>query len=116
MLRFLKSFRFAVNGLRFSLHQQINIKIQIALALAVIAFAFYISITRMEWIALLLCIGLVISLELINTALEDLVDLVCPQFNPIAGRIKDIAAGAVLFASLMAALVGLVIFYPYLFN
>jgi diacylglycerol kinase (ATP) len=116
MLRFLKSVRFALRGLRFSLHEQLNIKIQIAFALAVIGLAFYLSVDRMEWVALLICIGLVISLEMINTALEDLVDLVSPQFNPVAGKIKDIAAAAVLFASVIAAIVGSIIFYPYFFN
>lgn len=116
MSRFFKSFRFAINGLRLSLHEQLNIKIQIAVAVGVIVFGFYFDISRAEWIALLLCIGLVLSLEMVNTALEDLVDLVKPEFNPIAGKIKDIAAAAVLFASVIAAIVGMLVFYPYIFH
>ncbi len=69
----------------------------------------------MEWVAIILCIGMVLATELINTAIERLVDLISPDRNPIAGQIKDIAAGAVLICAIAAAIVGLIIFIPYLF-
>jgi diacylglycerol kinase len=116
MLRFFKSFGYAINGFRFSLREQLNIKIQIAVAIMVVALAFYFDVSRIEWIVLLLCIALVLSLEMINTALEDMVDLVSPQYNPIAGKIKDIAAASVLLSSIIAAIIGAIVFYPYCFN
>jgi diacylglycerol kinase len=58
------------------------------------------------------CFGLVISLEMINSAIENLVDLVSPEYNKLAGKAKDIAAGAVLVAAICAAIVGLIIFLP----
>ena len=113
MLRFFKSFQYAFQGIRFSLHEQLSIKIEIAAALTVILFAFYFEITKHEWIAVLLCIGLVISMEMVNSAIENLVDLVSPQIHPIAGKVKDIASAAVLVASIVAAAVGVIVFLPY---
>ena len=75
---------------------------------------FGLGITRGEWVVVCLCIGLVISAELFNTAIERLVDLVSPQRHPLAGQVKDIAAGAVLVCALAAIAVGLIIFVPYL--
>ena len=68
----------------------------------------------MEWIAVILCIGMVIGAELFNSAIERIVDLVSPQRHPLAGQIKDIAAGAVLICALTALIIGLIIFIPYL--
>ena len=64
--------------------------------------------------AIVICIGLVIAAELFNSAIERLVDLVSPQRHPVAGQVKDIAAGAVLVCALAAMVVGLIIFVPYL--
>jgi diacylglycerol kinase (ATP) len=111
--RFVKSFGFAMRGFRFSLHEQLNIKIQLVTAIAVVALGLICEITRIEWVVVLLCIALVISLEMINTAMEDLVDMVEPDYNSVAGKIKDIAAAAVLFASIIAFVIGLIIFLPY---
>ena len=82
--------------------------------LLVIGAGFAFGITPGEWTAICLCIGLVVSAELFNTAIERLVDLVSPQRHPLAGQVKDIAAGAVLVCALAAIAVGLIIFVPYL--
>jgi len=84
------------------------------IALLVIALGFYYRITSGEWVAILLCIGLVFILEIINTAIETLVDLVQPHHDPLAGKIKDIAAGAVLVGALTAAITGMIIFIRYI--
>ena len=68
-----------------------------------------------EWLVCLILFGLVISLELINTALEEVVDLVSPKWHEKAKRTKDAAAGAVLFSALISAIIGIVIFMPKLF-
>ena len=80
----------------------------------VVVAGHFFHITRMEWIAVLLCIGMVIGAEMFNSAVERIVDLVSPQRHPLAGQIKDIAAGAVLVCALTAMIVGLIIFVPYL--
>ena len=72
------------------------------------------GIDRVEWFAILICIGNVISLEMINTAIEHLVDLVEPNHNPKAGAIKDLAAGAVLVFSIISAVIGIMIFGKYI--
>jgi diacylglycerol kinase len=75
---------------------------------------FYLSIQPIEWCIILMCISLVISLELINTAVENLVDLVTLERKPLAGKIKDIAAGAVLIASAISLIIGIIVFRKYL--
>lgn len=114
MNSFFKSFSYAFNGLKISIRQR-NMKIHIACAIAVVALGLYFNITKTEWCILLLCIGGVISLEIINTAIEYLVDLVSPNYNELAGKVKDIAAGAVLLSVIFSAIVGTLVFWKYLF-
>jgi len=83
------------------------------IAVLVVALGFYYRITSEEWIAILLCIGLVLVLEILNTAIETLVDLVQPEHDPLAGKVKDIAAGAVLVGTIVAAAIGVVVFWKY---
>ena len=72
------------------------------------------GITKTEWLFVVVAIALVIITEMLNTAIEFLVDFVSPEYNELAGKVKDIAAGAVLFAALMAAVIGILVFGPYL--
>ena len=76
----------------------------------------FFGITKAEWLAVIICIGMVITAELFNSAIERLVDMVSPQWQSIAGEVKDIAAGAVLVTAIAAAIVGLIVFVPYLLN
>ena len=69
----------------------------------------------MEWVAISICIALVLALEALNTALEYLTDLVSPEYHPLAGKAKDAAAAAVLLVALGAIVVGLIVFIPHLF-
>ncbi|HEY9046560.1 MAG TPA: diacylglycerol kinase family protein [Ohtaekwangia sp.] len=116
MRAFLKSFVYAWQGIIVALREQRNLKIHVAVAILVIAAGIYYPVTRTEWCVLLLCIALVISLELINSSIENLVDLVTKEHHPLAGRVKDIAAGAVLVASIMAFFIGLMIFIPHILS
>ncbi|MFN0174291.1 MAG: diacylglycerol kinase family protein [Saprospiraceae bacterium] len=106
------SFRYAFQGLVDLFKSQANARIHGAAAAAVVLAGFYFQISRTEWIAVTLCILLVFSLEAMNTAIEYLTDLVSPDFHPLAGKAKDVAAAAVLLAALGAVLVGLLIFLP----
>lgn len=115
MSKFLKSLRAAWSGLQYAVQSQRNIRIQLFVGAMVIIAASIFRLSVIEWGILLFCIGLVMGLELINTAIEELVNLVHPEWSEKAGRIKDIAAGAVALASLFSIVIGLLIFAHYLF-
>lgn len=110
----LRSFGFAWKGIRESIGKEQNLRFHLITTAVVIFAGIGFGITGNEWIALILCVGLVIAAELFNTAIERLVDLVSPHYHPLAGQVKDIAAGAVLVCALAAIVVGLIIFVPYL--
>ena len=110
----LRSFRYAWQGIRQCVGREQNLSFHLIVTVLVIGAGFAFGITPGEWTAICLCIGLVVSAELFNTAIERLVDLVSPQRHPLAGQVKDIAAGAVLVCALAAIAVGLIIFVPYL--
>lgn len=114
MENFLRSFVFAFKGIHVAIREQRNLKIHLGVATMVVVAGVYFHITLPEWAVLLLSIGLVLSLELVNTAIENMVDLITTERILLAGKIKDIAAGAVLIASFIAFLVGCLIFAPYL--
>jgi diacylglycerol kinase len=113
MRNFLKSFVYAITGLRSAIRDQRNLKVQAIIAVLTLGAGFYFEITRTEWSFILFAIALVISLELMNSAVENLVDLVTTEHKPLAGKVKDIAAGAVLFASVMAVIIGVIVFSKY---
>lgn len=113
-MRLVKSFGYAWNGLLVAIKDQLNLRIHFVASAIVIVAGTYFQITATEWCLLLLTIGLVVSLELINTAIENLVDLVSPERNILAGKVKDIAAAAVLVSSIVALVVGLIIFPKYI--
>jgi len=114
MKNFLKSFIYAAHGIWLGIVHHRNLKVQIAISIIVIGAGFYFHIPASEWYVVLLCIALVICLEMINSAIEGLVDLVTMEKKILAGKIKDIAAGAVLMASLIAVIIGVVLFWKYL--
>ncbi len=90
-----------------------NFRIQVYAALLVVVLAMGLGVKTYEWIVLVLLIGLVLSLELINSVFERIVDSFKPRIHPVVKDIKDIMAGAVLLASLFAAIVGVMIFLPH---
>lgn len=110
----LKSFSYAWNGIRLFIGKEHNSWIHCTAITLVTCAGFYFNITRGEWIAVLLCFALVLAAEAFNTAIEYLVNLVSPTRHPIAGQVKDIAAGAVLICAVFAAIIGLIIFIPYI--
>jgi diacylglycerol kinase len=116
MIKFLKSFQFAFKGIAVAFKEQLNLKIHAMATLLIFGLGFYFKITTTEWLVLLLTISLVIGLELINTAIEYIVDLVSPEQNPLAGKIKDVASGAVLVGAIGALVIGILIFSKYIFS
>jgi diacylglycerol kinase len=112
MKKFLNGFYFAGKGISYSFSTQLNFRIHCLIALFVIGAGFYLQLKTAEWLWIIAAMALVFIAELFNTAIETLVDLVSPEFNPQAGRIKDISAAAVLIAAIMALLTGVLIFLP----
>ncbi|MFM8741361.1 MAG: diacylglycerol kinase family protein [Cytophagales bacterium] len=116
MRRLFKSFGFAINGLVTAWREQLNLKIHAAIAFLVLIVGWQMRISKYEWSVVILCIGVVLAAELFNSAIEKWVDLVQPQRNETAGRIKDISAAAVLVVALAAAVVGVIVFLTSYFN
>ncbi len=110
MNKFLNSFSYAFSGLVYAFKTQLNFKIHCVFAVLVIALGVYSKLALAEWLWIVFAIGLVMITELLNTAIEVLVDLISPQKHPKAGAIKDIAAAAVLVSALTAVIIGLCIF------
>ena len=107
-----KSFAHAFRGLKIFIATTHNARIQLVIALIVLAAGIYFHINITEWLAIIIVIGLVLLSETFNTAIEIDIDLTSPDFHPYAKDTKDVAAAAVLLASLTALIVGLVIFIP----
>ncbi len=109
----LKSIVFATKGAWKLISTEHSIMVQTCIALIITIFGFYVEITKSEWLFQTLAIGLVLSIEGVNTAVEKMADFVHPNFNQKIGFIKDIAAGAVFFAVITAFTIGLIIYIPY---
>ena len=106
------AFKCAAQGISTACVTQRNFKIQLAIAVLAIALGLLCSRSATEWIAVIICIGLVLGLECLNTSIEALVDLVSPGYDKRAGIAKDCAAGAVLIASCASLIVGIIVFVP----
>lgn len=109
----LASLGHAWRGLRLFVSQP-NARIHCAAAVGVVALAAWLQVTALEWVALVLAIALVMGAEALNTALEYAVDLASPEWHALARDAKDVAAAAVLICSVGAAVVGVLVFGPYL--
>lgn len=107
-----KSFSFAFEGLKQALKEEPNFKIHSAIGVAAIILAYFFGFSRVEWLVLVFTIFLVLVLELINTAVEDLVNMVRPEISEKAKAVKDVMAAAVLLGAIFAAIVGVILFLP----
>ena len=112
----IKSFVYAFKGIDSLLKKEHNAWIHCIAIVVVTSCGLYFRITPTEWCIVVLCFGIVLAAEGFNTAIERLVDLVSPGFHPIAGDVKDVAAGAVLICAIASAIVGAIIFIPYFLN
>ncbi len=107
-----KAFPYAMQGIGHAWKHEVNLRIHVSVAVIVILMGFWLSLSAMEWLIILLTIGGMLSLELINTAVERVVDLVTREYHPLAKQAKDAAAGAVLVYAILSVIIGLVIFLP----
>ncbi|GAA4309158.1 diacylglycerol kinase family protein [Nibribacter koreensis] len=110
----INSFGFAMKGISSAFRSEVNLRWHVLSAGLAVGLGFYLELTTVEWALVCVAIGLVWMAELFNTAIEVVVNLVSPGPHPLAGKAKDIAAGAVLIASITAAAIGLLVFWPYL--
>ena len=110
--RRLLSFKYAFQGLWYLFRTQPNARIHLAALIVAVSAGLFFSISPLEWAAVALASALVLSMEALNTAIEALTDLVSPDYHPLAGRAKDLAAGAVLLSAIGAAVVGGIVFLP----
>jgi diacylglycerol kinase len=112
LFRTIRSFRYAVAGLFYLVRTQPNFRVHLTAAIAALGAGLVLEISAIEMVAMLLTIGLVLVLESLNTAIEAVVDLASPGPHPLARIAKDVAAGAVLIAALIAVLVGVIVLGP----
>jgi len=110
----LRSFGHAFRGLKVLLQSQHNARIHAVATILVLAAGLLLRISTLEWALIALAISCVWVAEALNTAIEFLVDRVSPEPHPLAGKAKDVAAGAVLVAAIGSAIVGLYVFGPHL--
>ena len=110
--KFLNSFTYPVKGLKYAYRNEQNLAVDVGIGILVLIFGFIFRLTPGEWAVLVITIGLVIGMELVNTAIEATVDLVTEEYHPIAKVAKDTSAAAVFIIAIAAAVVGLIIFLP----
>lgn len=111
-IKLFKSFGYAFKGIALLFNTQNNAKIHLLVGTFVIILGFLFQLLWYEWALIVFAIGFVLASEAINTALEFLVDMISPTYQPKAGQVKDLAAGAVLLAATTALIIGLLVFVP----
>ena len=110
--KFFNSFTYPIKGLKYAYRNEQNLAFDVGMALLVTVFGFIFKLEKYEWAIVVLTIGLVIACELINTAIEAVVDLVTEEHHPLAKVAKDTSAAAVFVFAIVAVIVGLIIFLP----
>lgn len=111
-IKFLRSFQFAWSGIIHTFKTQRNMRIHGTVTIIVLLLLWWLNVPRGDVLLVFFCISLVMSLELVNTAIEAVVDLVTKEWHPQAKIAKDVAAGAVLFSVIIAVVIGTYVFVP----
>lgn len=114
MSRFSRSFSYAIKGILFTIRNEKNFQIEVFAGVFVVIMMLFFPLTSLERSLIVLSMALVLTLELANTALERVMDILKPRVHPYARVIKDVMAGAVLLAAFAAIAIGIVIFSPYI--
>ncbi len=110
--KFINSFTYPIKGLKYAYRNEQNLAVDVGIAILVVLCGLIFKISGFEWAILALTIGLVISCELINTAIEAVVDLITEEYHPLAKVAKDTSAAAVFVFAIVSIIVGLIIFLP----
>lgn len=106
------SFTAAINGIVESISQEFHLKIHLIAIICVVFLGFYMSISKTEWLFLILTMSAVVCLEIVNSAIERLCDKVTKENDPLIKLAKDMAAGSVLIAAISSVIIGCIIFIP----
>lgn len=114
MKKFFKGFSHAFDGIVYAFRTQVNMRFHVFVGIIVVAAGFYFQLSLAEWAIIAIAIGLVLSSELFNTAIEALTDLATQDVHPLAKVAKDCAAGAVLICALLAVILGGIVFIPHI--
>lgn len=114
-MKIINSFKYAGQGIWYCIKSGNNFRIQLVLAAVAVIAGISKNISNTEWLVICLCIGFVLVLEMMNTAIEKLCDEVTMEIKPAIKIIKDVAAGAVLVASVISLIIGIIIFVPKIF-
>ena len=112
--RFYKSFTYSIDGLKYAYRYEQSMLIHVIATVAVIVANIFFGVKAIEWLITMLAIGMVLSAELINTAIEAAVDLVTLEINPLAKIAKDCGSAATFVLAMMAAVIGCIIYIPYI--
>ena len=112
MRKLIRSFGYAFKGIGYAAKTQLNFRVHLVATIVACFLGYALNITADEWRWIMLCVALVLTAELFNTAIEFLTDLASPGYNELAGHVKDISAGAVLVTAFFALITGAVIFLP----
>ena len=114
MNKLIKSFGWAINGLRTVWHEEVNFRIEVAIALAVVGAGVYLQFSKLEWAFIIISICAVLSAEIVNTVIEDLCNKIEPNTDPIIGKIKDMMGGVVLLVCATSVIIGVMVFTNHL--
>lgn len=109
-MRMIQSFRYAVRGIAVAYREERQMKVHTVAAVLAVVCGVIADLSRAEWAILVLTIAMVITLELVNTAVERIVDMVTKEYHPLAEKAKDVAAGGVLVGAIASAIVGICLF------
>ncbi len=110
--KFINCFNYPIKGLKYAYRNEQNLAIDVGIAILVLVAGFIFKLDTTEWVVVVFTIGAVLSLELVNTAIEAVVDLVTEEYHPLAKVAKDTSAAAVFVIAIVAVIVGLIIFLP----
>ena len=110
--KFFHSFTYPIKGLKYAYRNEQNLAVDVGISLLVLIAGVIFKLDKSEWLVIVFTIGAVISLELVNTAIEAVVDMVTEEYHPLAKVAKDTSAAAVFVIAIVAAIVGLIIFLP----
>ncbi|MCC2545715.1 diacylglycerol kinase family protein [Hymenobacter sp. BT175] len=111
--RRIASFGYAFRGVWSALGSEVHLRFHALSTVVAVGLGFYFGLSRLDWALVVLAIGTVWSAELMNTAVEAIVDLVSPDYHVLAGKAKDVAAGAVLVTAIAALVIGVLVFGPH---
>ncbi|UAY51675.1 diacylglycerol kinase family protein [Ferruginibacter albus] len=112
MIKLFRSFAYAGNGIRHCIVSQLNFKIHLIATVICIVLGILLHISYVEWIVVVACIAAVLALEMVNTALEEISNVISPGYNKQIKIVKDVAAGAVLISAIGSVVIAVIIFLP----